>query len=190
MRATNNQVLADIAATPDQECFIQIGDYPIYMNILPDITDSKSASYADESAIGRTMPFKTYQYSENRTIGWTAHFVIQKETRAGTQGVVTVNDMFEVMRNIESAVYPFSSEDSGYLPPIICKLKCGKLLQGAGELNAVMKSYSIKFDTSVPWDFNTLMPYKMDIDMQFDVVYNQTQLPGAEMILFGGYGPG
>ena len=45
-----------------------------------------------------------------------------------------------------------------------------------------MKNYSIKFDTSVPWDEETLLPYKFDIDMTFDVIYNQSNLPGANLI--------
>lgn len=184
MKATVNQVLADIT-----NCYIEIKGKRIVMNILPDISDSKSASYADEAAIGRTMPFKTYQHSENRSISWTAHFIIQKDNNDSQVGVVSVAKMFEYMRIIESAVYPYSSNDTGYKPPDICRLKCGGLLQIGAPISAVMKSYSVKFDTSVPWDFDTMMPYKMDIDMQFDVVYNQTALPGADLIL-GPLGPG
>ena len=46
-----------------------------------------------------------------------------------------------------------------------------------------MKSYSVKFDTSVPWDETNFIPYKLDVDMQFDVIYDQSDLPGAETIL-------
>jgi hypothetical protein len=58
-----------------------------------------------------------------------------------------------------------------------------ELLKKEGELCAVMKSYSVKFDTSVPWDEINFMPYKLDVDMQFDVIYDQSDLPGAETIL-------
>lgn len=188
MRATNNGLLADI-----DDCWIDINGFRMVMNIIPDITDGKSASYADESAIGRTMPFKTYQYSENRTIGWTAHFIIQSDSNdpaaQGVEGAVTATMIFKFLRNIESAVYPINASDFGYAPPNICLLRCGGLLQKDGWLNAVLKSYSVKFDTSVPWHSESLLPYKLDVDMQFDVVYNQTELPGGEQIL-GEYGPG
>ena len=35
---------------------------------LPEISDQKSANYTDESAIGRSAPFKNFAYSENRSI--------------------------------------------------------------------------------------------------------------------------
>ena len=71
MKATEAKVLQNLGGTlPNNQCFIEVGGVTkaggiqgiVYMNTLPDISDSKSASYADESAIGRTMPFKTYQY--------------------------------------------------------------------------------------------------------------------------------
>ena len=194
MKATEATVLQNLGGLyPDKQCFIEVGGITkaggiqgiIYMNTLPDISDSKSASYADESAIGRTMPFKTYQYSENRTVSWTAHFVVNQKS--------DIDTIFGYLRLLESCVYPESPSDNGapYRPPPICSLRCGGLLSGSGSpLYAVMKSYSVKFDTSVPWDQESFMPFKLDVDMQFDVVYNQTELPGSSMILTGGPGSG
>lgn len=183
MKSTINGLLADI-----KDCYIEILGLKMVMNSLPDITDSKSASYADESAIGRTMPFKTYQYSENRTIGWTAHFFLQSERENSGQGAATARRIFDFLRTIEAAVYPKNSSSYGYEPPPICRLRCGGLLQQTGEINAVLKSYSVKFDTSIPWHESSLLPYKLDVDMQFDVVYNQVELPGYEQILENGPG--
>ncbi len=203
MRATQNKVIQNLGgALPDNQCYIEIEGvqgivdvenpnrvisgtaHIVYMNVLPDISDSKSASYADESAIGRTMPFKTYQYSENRTIGWTAHFVVNQQQ--------DIAKIFTDLRYLESCVYPESpGQNAPYRPPPICKLRCGTLLSGrTTDLYAVMKSYSVKFDTSVPWDQTTFMPFKLDVDMQFDVVYNQVDLPGSSMILTQGPGAG
>ena len=170
--------------TPLADCFIEIPilDETIEMNILPDISDSKSASYPDESAIGRSMPFKSYQNSDNRTISWTAHFMVCKD---GDQETI-----INYLRVIEACTYPLSEETGGapYAPPPICKLRCGDLLSSmdSDDLCAVMKSYSVKFDTSVPWDEDGYLPYKLDVDMQFEVVYNQADLPGAEKIMEGG----
>jgi hypothetical protein len=160
------------------DCYIQIGDKIIDMKILPDISDSKSVSYPDENAIGRSMPFKSFQNSENRSISWTAHFVVAKFGDSDT--------ILENLRAIESATYPRKgNESTPYSPPPICRLKCGSLLSHEKPLCAVMKSYSVKFDTSVPWDTlnGSFLPYKLDVDMQFDVVYNQSDLPGSELIL-------
>jgi hypothetical protein len=190
MRATdkNLKTLNQIgdSQTLTKSCYILIQNAglqgSIYQKILPDISDSKSASYADESAIGRSMPFKTYQYSENRTISWTAHFLVEQKS--------DIEKFFGHIRAIESAVYPDKSDKAPYIPPPLCELRCGGLLSGSGApLLAVLKSYSIKFDTSVPWDRDTLLPYKFDIDMQFDVVYNQSDLPNSSLI-WGLGGPG
>jgi hypothetical protein len=170
---------------PLQECYIDIPELleKIIMTILPDISDSKSVSYPDENAIGRSMPFKSFQNSENRSISWTAHFMVCKD---GDQ-----QQIINWLRVIEACTYPMTQTTGGapYAPPPICHLRCGNLLSDH-ELCAVMKSYSVKFDTSVPWDEIGYVPYKLDVDMQFEVVYNQANLPGAEQIMFdGGSGP-
>lgn len=153
-------------------------DETIVMQSLPDITDSKSAGYTDESSIGRSVPFKTYNNSENRTINWTAHFMVTKKS--------DIDQFFQYIRAIQCAVYPFDSREqelggAPYAPPPICRIECGNLLSFQ-PLTAVMKSYSIKFDTSVPWDEETFLPYKFDIDMTFDIIYNQSDLPNATRI--------
>jgi hypothetical protein len=171
---------------PIEDCYIKIQRFggftnatKITMNILPDISDSKSASYPDENGIGRSMPFKNYHASENRSISWTAHFIICKPGDSDT--------LLDFLRRIEACTYPMTQFTGGapYAPPPICKLKCGSLL-GDTEVCAVMKSYNTKFDTSVPWAEN-FVPYKLDVDMTFDVVYNQADLPGSEYIMFSGY---
>lgn len=167
-----------------QKCYIEIigpnFKEKIVMQSLPDISDSKSAGYGDESAIGRASPFKTYSSSENRTVGWTAHFMITKNT--------DVDILWRYIRAVQAATYPFDGRSvnlggAPYAPPPICRLICGNLLSKEGPVNAVMKSYSLKFDTSVPWHEETFLPYKFDIDMQFDIVYDQTFLPNATKIL-------
>lgn len=162
------------------KCYIDIQNFgKIVMTILPDISDQKSANYTDENAIGRSMPFKTYQNSDNRTISWNAHFVVCQQS--------DISLFFEYIKAFQSAVYP--STEGGvapWTPPPICKLKCGDLL-GLEEVCAIMKSYSLKWDTGVVWDEETYLPYKFDVDLNFDVVYNQSNLPGSERILQVGY---
>ena len=52
------------------DIYIQVKSTKIIAYILPDVSDSKGASYADENAIGRSTPFKNYSFSENRVIQW------------------------------------------------------------------------------------------------------------------------
>ena len=174
---------------PIKNCYI---DVPIFnngnsgptipMNILPDISDGKSASYPDESAQGRSMPFKTFQNSDNRSVSWTAHFMVCQD---GDQ--VTI---LNYLRTIEACTYPMLNSTGGapYAPPPICRIRCGDLLSDRNkeDLCAILKSYSVKFDPSVPWDEYYNIPYKLDVDMQFEIVYDQSNLPGAENILDGG----
>jgi len=175
------------ALVPLDNCYIKIpifDNITIPMNILPDISDSKGASYPDESAIGRSMPFKQFQNSDNRAISWTCHFMVCQK---GDQETI-----LRYLKIFEACVYPLTSDQytggAPYAPPPICKLRCGALLSAveADDLCVVMKNYSVKFDTSVPWDEETYVPYKLDVDLQFEVVYNQANLPGAEKIMSDG----
>ena len=168
------------------KCAITFGTYgTIYSRILPDISDQKSASYTDETGIGRSMPFKSYQNSDNRTIGWTAHYIVTQQS--------DIQKFLKEIKIIQSAVYPRQGDGlSPYNPPVICELSCGRLLDAydgetsadtnSARVYAVMKSYNIKYDTSVPWDETTLLPYKFDIDMQFEVLHDQSALPNADLI--------
>lgn len=175
-----------------QECYIKIPEFTsqdlpdgvfIPMKILPDISDRKSAQYSDEAGIGRSMPFKNFQSSENRSISWTIHWIATSYDEA--------QKILKWLRALEACTYPRSQfiGSAPYAPPPICKIKCGNLLshRWGSEISAILKEYSVKFDTSVPWDEWFGMPHKLDVDLTFDVVYNLNELPGAEKILYSGY---
>jgi len=153
----------------------------IKMNIVPDISDSKSASYQAENGIGRAAPFTVFAHSELRTINWTCHFVLHANEAANA--VSSASDLIDAIRTFQSALYPTTSDGK---PPPICKLRCGSLL-GEEDVCAVLKSYNVKYDTTVPWDPITLIPYKVDIDLTFDVIYDQSNLPIQSKILQFGY---
>ena len=160
-------------------CYIDIPGYgKIYMDNLPEIGDSKGASYPDTSVIGRSFPMKTYSHSENRAISWTMHLFVQAQEDA--------EDNLDILRKLESLVYPRNTGPGPYAPPLIVKLKCGNLLSVNSPLCAVLKTYSVKFPTDVAWDERTLTPYKIDIDLSFEIVYSSNDLPGAERIVNSG----
>lgn len=162
---------------PIDDCYIEVvGQRKITMDNLPDISDTKKATYADESSIGRSTPFKNYSNSDNRAISWTCHFFVQKEGDSAR--------ILQDIRLLESCTYPKTQSTGGapYAPPPICHLKCGRLLAD-DYVCAVLESYSIKFDTALPWSEDNFVPYKVDMDLQFQVVYNQSDLPGSERIM-------
>lgn len=168
----------DGTLAPINNCYLKIinadGDKTIYFNNLPDISDTKSVNYPDENGIGRSTPFKSFRNSETRSISITAHFFTFKEGDAKAN--------FEYLRWIQAATYPYESKSTGYTPPPICKLKCGPLLS-KDELCAVLKSYSFKADPQVPWHPVYYLPYKFDVDMTFDVVYDNSQVPFSNKII-------
>ena len=55
---------------PIPDCYIRVGTYYISMYVLPDISDSHSASFGEENGIGRSMPIKTFGQGGNREIQW------------------------------------------------------------------------------------------------------------------------
>ena len=86
---------------------------------------------------------------------------------------------------LESAVYPRDAESGSlapFIPPPVCRIKCGSLL-GDRELCVILRSYSVKFPTDVPWDRDTYLPYKFDVDLSWEVVYKSSELPGQGRII-------
>lgn len=164
---------------PINNCYIIIPigskNFPLILDNLPEITDQKSASYNDEIVIGRSSPLKTYSQSDNRTISMQIHMVVSKPS--------DVEYNLTALRAIQSAVYPRESANGApFVPPAICRIKCGNLLAQNEELCVILKSYSVKFPTEVAWDENNFTPFKFDIDTNWDVVYKSADLPGQERI--------
>jgi hypothetical protein len=170
MKAT----LPDGSLIEIENCYIEIPELNeiIYMKILPEISDSKGANYSDQTAIGRSFPIKNYAYSENRSISWTIHLMVCKESDK--------EDMLKKIKLIEACVYP-SMKQQPYSPPPICYLKCGRLLAEV-PLCCVLKNYTLRFPTDVVWDDESCLPNKLDLELSFDVVYDSKSLPYAEEI--------
>jgi len=179
------------ALIPIEDCYISIpcegcggpfvygGEFYLLFNVLPDISDTKNATYNDEPVIGRASPIKTYAQSDNRTISVQIHMIVSD--------VGDIEYNLASMRAIQSAVYPRKSQNGApFVPPPICRMKCGKLLSEGEELCVILKSYTVKFPTEIAWDESTLVPYKFDIDTQWDVVYKSVDLPGQDRIFTSG----
>jgi len=149
---------------------------PIALYVLPDITDSKKATYNDERVIGRSTPIKTYSHSDNRTISMRITLQVTR-----TRDIQTNLD---TLRTLESLTYPRSGISGGapYRPPPICQLTCGKLL-GDNSLCVVLDTYSVQFPTNVVWDADTLLPYNFSVSLTWHVVYSSDNLPNQDKIL-------
>lgn len=157
-----------------KRCFLQIGGFTYYFNTLPDLSDAKGATYNDESPIGRSVPIKTYSHSDNRVISCTITLVVQDKSDC--------KENLRILQYIRSCVYNRTGLGAPYYPPVICRLQCGSLFSEY-PICCVMKDYSVKFPTDVPWDEETMCPYRMDISMTFDQVYSSNTLPNQDKIL-------
>ena len=156
------------------------GVYEIGFKVLPEISDSKGASYADESPPARSFPLKTFSHGDNRSIGVKFTFIVEEDIDAYRN--------LQDLRAIQSAVYPRGGNvNQPYLPPPICQFKCGSLLS-ASFLCMVMKNYSVSFPTNVAWysspeGYGNYVPYKFEVNCDFDVVYPSVAMPGQERII-------
>ena len=172
------------SGTSTARCYIRIPskiqgtaitDTMIKLYTLPDVSDTKTASYSNESVVGRSSPIKTYSHSDDRQISIQLHFVTDCEDR--------VWENLKYLRMLQSAVYPqYDTTDVPYYPPPVCKIVIGQLL-GKCPLCAVLKSYAVRYPTDVAWDEITFLPQKFDVDTSWEVVYRPTNLPGQEKIL-------
>jgi hypothetical protein len=165
---------------PCEDCGLETSEFELQFKVLPDISDSKTVSYNDENVIGRASPLKTYSQSDNRTLSVQIHMIVSSPD--------DVEYNLSAMRAIQSAAYPRNDSSNGapFIPPPICRMRCGKLLSSGQELCVILKSYSVKFPTEVAWDEETFVPYKFDIDTSWDVVYKSADLPGQERIFTSG----
>lgn len=167
---------------PIPNCYIRAEDVIIYMYVLPNITDSKTTRYNDESGMGRTQPFKTFNEGGTRTIGWTTT-LISYDAESTARNIAT-------LRAFEAFTYPRRdfSNTVPYVPPVVLSIRCGDLLASYGvELNVVCTQYQVQFPTDQVWNseypVGIYLPAKVDVQLSFDVVYDSRYLPGADRIL-------
>lgn len=168
---------------PCEKCergdYVKNNEFTLSFKVLPEISDTKSVTYNDESVIGRASPIKTYAQSDNRTLSVTIHMIVS------TSEDIPYN--IAALRAIQSAAYPRKGENGApFIPPPICRMKCGDLLSDGQELCVILKNYSVKFPTEVAWDEETFVPYKFDIETSWDVVYKSAELPGQDRIFQSG----
>jgi hypothetical protein len=161
--------------TLNDKCKITITGHTINLRILPEISDTKKATYADQTIIGRSFPIKTYSHSDNRVITMKLHFLVVKKS--------DIQKNIDDLRAIESATYPRKGDP--YLPPPVCKINCGKML-GEQALCVVLENYNVSFPTNVAWDKDTLCPYYFQVSTTWHVVYSSSSLPNQDKIMMAG----
>jgi hypothetical protein len=159
---------------PIEKCYIMIGNEKITFDNLPDLGDSKGASYDNTTAIGRASPIPAYSSSDARSISLSINLFVQDQSDCKKN--------LRKLRIIQSALYPRNGPVAPFFPPSLCKIKCGSLLS-ENELCCIVKDVNAKFPTDVPWDEETLCPYRLEISMTLEVVYASLDLPNNEKIL-------
>lgn len=180
--ATNREI-GDLRPIPN--CWIQLGEQEedqITLYSLPQISESKTVEYSDQTIQGRAAPVKTYAYSSNRTITLTLHLYVTRNT--------DIERNLNIIRRIAALAHP--EYNNTYLPPRIARIKCGKLLgEDSTGTPVVLKSYDVSYDTNIQWFYDeqlqTYMPLHVEISTQWDVVYSWQSLPGHNDVLVGNY---
>jgi hypothetical protein len=186
MRATNS----DGTLRTLERCKIITPNGTVDLKILPDISDSKSASWASEPIFGRSSPMVTFSYSDARTIQTDLHFMITKCT--------DIKDNLKYLRILQSLVYPGKSTgDVPFTPPPVSKIICGHLLASQGDegkgctdgVCVIMRNYNVRYPTDVAWDENdpngvspSYLPYRFTLSCSWEVVYACKDLPTNNMI--------
>lgn len=164
--------------TLNDKCKIKIENHTINLKILPEISDTKKATYSDTTIIGRSTPIKTYSHSDNRIITLKMHFIVVEPE--------DIQRNIADLRAIASATYP--REGDPYRPPPICVLDCGRGL-GEEPLCCVLENYSVSFPTNVAWDKDTMLPYYFEVNTSWCVVYASSgskKLPNQYKIMRDG----
>lgn len=151
-------------------------DFTITFRILPEISDSGSAEYQTDSIPGRSSPIYNYNSSGARQISLDLKFM-----------AFTVADIYHNLQNlraIQSARFPVETNINNkapYAPPPICTIVMGQIL-GDDPVKAVLRNYSFKADTGVPWHKESLMPYSFSISTTWEEVWVSSDLPGQHRI--------
>lgn len=156
------------------KCYIDTPWQRIWLKVLPELSDSKGANYTNDPVTGRSDPLRNYSYSEPRTISTDLTFIVTT--------CQDITDNLTYLYLIESLVYPGPSRNSvPTTPPPVCKFVCGKLF-GNNPLCVILKNYSTKFPTDVPWDVETYLPYRFSVTCSWEVVYACANLPTNDTI--------
>lgn len=156
------------------KCYISTPWGQIRLRILPEVTDSKGASYSSEGIQGRSNPLINFNHSEANNINTELTFIVTE--------CDDIHTNLTYLAWIKSLVYPGGpSGGAPYVPPPISKFVCGRLF-GDNGLCVILKNYSIRYPTDVPWDIETYLPYKVTASCQWEVVYSCRTLPTSTMI--------
>ena len=161
-----------------KDCYIEIPGFKVEFNIIPKLSDSKSASYNSEQLPGRANPLDVYSSSDSRTIETTIKLVVLEDS--------DIDRNLSIIRALQSCVYPREGDNnSPYVPPPVCKLKFGRLF-GEDSLCVVLMNYNLDIPEDVSYDPDTFFPYRCEISCSWKVVYTNSDLPGQDRILSSG----
>ena len=168
-------------------CALDIpGARTVRFNTMPIIQDSKGAKWNDEPIMGRATPLTTYSHSDIRMITIDIPLIATNNGSESEPGSFLYNKA--ILRAVESAAYPRGpTSEAPYVPPPVCKFRCGQMITGSQSnpiegICMVLDNYSVKFDTSVPFDPATLIPFKFNISSKWRVVYRSDHLPNQNRI--------
>jgi hypothetical protein len=161
-------------------CYLQYKNTTVYPHVLPEISDAHGAQYSDEPVMGRSMPVKVFNAGSDRTISWRWKFV--------STSIKRYEENLKNINFLKSLTYPMDETvNVPFLPPPIVTLKCGALL-GSTPVSAVCTSCNVSYPTDVVWGGSDsggtdFLPFEINVETSFSVVYKPSNLPGQERIM-------
>lgn len=157
------------------------GAEKIQLYVLPEMSDRKGLNYEDLPVVGRALPITTFSHGENRTVTMKIHLLTLNE-----EGPNSIKDNMRILRTLQSMAYPRNG-DAGrpYLPPPLAQIRVGSRLtsQSGGYVCAMLREVNVTYPTDVAVDPVTMLPYKFEIDLTWQIVFPSNQLPGHETIM-------
>ena len=155
------------------------GDVPI--QVLPEISESKSAMVNDQNILGRSSPIKIYSGSSARTFSITLNYHILSE-----EDPVMIQ---KAVRALSAAVHP--EYQGTYKPVPVCQIKIPGMIEDGkgGPAPVICKSYQITYDAQVWWYVTDelMMPSHISIATEWERVYSFQDLPGQANVIQGKY---
>lgn len=116
---------------------------------MPDqITDSKNANYDDIHFVMGSAPFKAYQNSSPRTIGFTIDFFVNIEQGKSS---FSPEDLKKVIDNSRALLYPNYETTAQIQPPTRCLVRLGEQASMIG----ICKSVNVTYSGDRPWTLGT-----------------------------------
>ena len=117
------------------DCIVTINNMTLYMPCYPEeVSDTTTVNYTSQNVLGRSEPYQAYNNSGPRTI--TFSFKMHREMTGN------VAEIENIVRYVESAVYPNYNEDNSSVAAVKASVKIGNTIYIEGIMSNEVTNWS------------------------------------------------